>query len=85
MTGSVGDARAVAALAEAIDSALDTWDTGSVPRWAAGDPDRKGLAEAVVSLLSQHGYGLSPLEPAQPGDPGYGLAISDGPAVDRAE
>jgi hypothetical protein len=55
--------RAVAALAEAIDAALDTWDDGRRPGWAMADPDRLALAEAIVSLLSQFGYTVSPIHP----------------------
>jgi hypothetical protein len=73
MSGPPVDPRAVAALAEAIDAALDTWDAASLPPWAGTDPDREALAEAVVTILSQYGYSLSQLAPARPEDPGYGL------------
>jgi hypothetical protein len=73
MSDRQADPRAVAALAEAIDAAIDTWDAESLPPWAANDPDRHALAEAVANLLSQYGYGLAPLSPAELADPGYAL------------
>jgi hypothetical protein len=62
------DPRAVAALSEAIDSALDTWDDMTGPPWVKGDPERRRLAEAVMSLLSQHGYAVTPIVPDEERD-----------------
>jgi hypothetical protein len=84
MSDRRADPRAVAALADAIDAAVDTWDAGSLPAWARGDPDRRALAEAVVNLLSQYGYCVSPLPPAEPADPGYGLESSIGSRAERS-
>jgi predicted CoA-binding protein len=56
------DPRAVNALTEAIDAALDTWDEATRPAWVATDPERRRLAEAVMSLLSQHGFTVAPIE-----------------------
>ena len=78
MTGPHVDTRAVTALAEAIDAAVDTWDTGRLPPWATADPDRRALAEAIISILSQHGYSLARLPAAGPEDPGYGLEVRRG-------
>ena len=93
MSEPAGDERAVTALAQAIDAALDTWDAAEGPAWATGDPDRRELAAAIFSLLSQHGYTVAPLAAASPSDPGYGLvmpvhdrvaaAASDEPSVHR--
>ena len=86
MSGPNVDPRAVAALAEAIDAALDTWDSGSLPPWAASNPDRRALAEAVVSILSQYGYSLALLPPTEPADPAYRLdAFSDDGDVKPAD
>jgi hypothetical protein len=71
----------VAALAEAIDAALDTWDHGSRPAWIVADPDRLALAQAIVDLLSQYGYTVTPIAVsggrAGPRDRAPGQSASD--------
>jgi hypothetical protein len=76
MNAAGTERRAIEALAEAIESALDLWDAGDLPVWAANDPDLRDLAEAVISLLSQSGFTVAPLPAARPADPGYGLATT---------
>jgi hypothetical protein len=62
MTEPHVEPRAVAALADAIDAALDMWDDAARPAWTATDPERLALAASVASLLSQSGFTLSAID-----------------------
>jgi hypothetical protein len=53
------DSRAVDALANAIDGALDTWDANAAPPWADALTDSHAIAEAAIKLLPQFGYAVS--------------------------
>jgi 2-oxo-4-hydroxy-4-carboxy--5-ureidoimidazoline (OHCU) decarboxylase len=57
------DRRPVAALAEAMQAALDSWDAGEDAALLAGRPDMAELAAATASLLSQYGYEIALIEP----------------------
>jgi 2-haloacid dehalogenase len=50
------DSRAVAAVANAIDAALDTWDVDRGSKWDKGMTDSHAVADAIIKLLPQFGY-----------------------------
>jgi hypothetical protein len=50
------DLRAVEAVANAIDAALDTWDADHGPRCGDALADSHAIADAIIKLLPQFGY-----------------------------
>jgi hypothetical protein len=58
------DPRAVNALANAIEGALDTWEARPPPAWADALTDSRAVAEAIIALLPQFGYAVSAISEA---------------------
>jgi hypothetical protein len=57
------DLRAVEAVANAIDAALDTWDADQRPRWTDALTDSHAVADAIIKLLPQFGYEVAAIRP----------------------
>jgi hypothetical protein len=60
--------RAVEAVANAIDAALDSWDADRAPAWSDGLTDSHEVAEAIIQLLPQFGYEVCPCQPQEAAD-----------------
>jgi hypothetical protein len=60
------DARAVEAVANAIDAALDTWEVDHTAGRAVELADSHAVADAIIKLLPQFGYEVSAIRPDQP-------------------
>jgi hypothetical protein len=62
------DKRAVEAVANAIDAALDSWDLDGRHVWEGALIDSRAAAEAIIKLLPQFGYAVSAILPEDPGE-----------------
>jgi hypothetical protein len=60
------DSRAVAAVANAIDAALDTWDVDRGSKWDKGMTDSHAVADAIIKLLPQFGYEVAAIRSDDP-------------------
>ena len=60
------DSRAVDAVANAIDAALDTWESEDAATRAVELADSHAVADAIIKLLPQYGYEVSAIRPDDP-------------------
>jgi hypothetical protein len=58
--------RAVDAVANAIDAALDTWESDHAAVRAVELADSHAVADAIIKLLPQFGYEVSAIPPDDP-------------------